>query len=110
MFNLNKRKVVSFLTTFGLIMIWSVAAFAQDGASANEYTVSAYKALAAGLGLGIAAVGCGIGQGIAGSKALEGIGRNPESAGEMFIPLLITLALIEALTIYSLIIAFVLAP
>ena len=40
---------------------------------------------------------------------MESIGRNPNSADKIFTPLILSLALIEALGIYALIIAFLLA-
>lgn len=63
-------------------------------------------ALAAGLGLGIAALGTALGQGRATAAAMESIGRNPNSADKIQTPLIIGLALMEALTLYALVIAF----
>lgn len=104
----DKKKLMTFLGTFALVALWSVSAFAQGGAADNDFTVAAYLAIGAGIGLGVAAFGSALGQGRAAASALEGIGRNPGSADEMFVPLLISLAFMEALTIYSLIIAFLL--
>jgi F-type H+-transporting ATPase subunit c len=42
-----------------------------------------------------------------GYKAMESIGRNPESAGKLFLPMLLGMAFAEAIAIYSLILAFV---
>ena len=66
-------------------------------------------ALAAGLGLGIAAFGAAIGQGRATAAAMESIGRNPNSADRVFTPLIVGLALMEALALYALVIAFILS-
>jgi len=63
-------------------------------------------ALAAGLGLGIAAFGAALGQGRATAAAMESIGRNPNSADRIFTPLIVGLALMEALALYALVIAF----
>ena len=63
-------------------------------------------ALAANLGVGIAAFGSGLGQGRMAASAMESIGRNPNSAGQIFVPMIIGLAFIEALTLYALVIAF----
>lgn len=65
-------------------------------------------ALGAGLGLGIAALGCGIGQGRIGASAMESIGRNPNSTNQLFVPMIIGLAFVESLTLYALVIAFIL--
>lgn len=67
-----------------------------------------YLALAAGLAIAIAAFGGALAQGKAASAALEGIARNPEAAGKIMTPMIISLALIESLVIYALIIAFML--
>src|SRR2546425_7515672 len=56
-------------------------------------------ALAGGLGLGIAAFGAGLGQGRATAAAMESIGRNPNSADRIFTPLIVGLALMEALAV-----------
>ena len=60
------------------------------------------------LGIGIAAFGGALGQGRAAASALEGIARNPEAAGKVMTPMIIALALIESLVIYSLVISFML--
>ena len=63
-------------------------------------------ALAAGLGLGLAAFGAALGQGRATAAAMESIGRNPNSADRIFTPLIVDLALMDALALYALVIAF----
>jgi len=65
-------------------------------------------ALAAGLAVSIAGIGGGIGMGILGGKAFESIARLPEAANEIRKLLLISLAFIETLTIYGLLIALML--
>ncbi|PJE76047.1 ATP synthase F0 subunit C [Candidatus Uhrbacteria bacterium CG10_big_fil_rev_8_21_14_0_10_48_11] len=42
------------------------------------------------------------------SKAMESIGRNPESADKLFVPMLLGMAFAEAIAIYALVIAFTL--
>lgn len=41
-----------------------------------------------------------------GGKAMEAIGRNPDAAGKILPPMLLSLAFAEAIAIYSLILAF----
>ena len=41
-----------------------------------------------------------------GSKAMESIGRNPEAAGKILVPMLLACAFAEAIAIYALVIAF----
>jgi F-type H+-transporting ATPase subunit c len=67
----------------------------------------AMLALGVGVGLPIAVLGCGIGQGLAGGKALEGIARQPEAAGRIQTAMIIALALIESLAIYALLVALI---
>lgn len=59
------------------------------------------------LALGIAAFGSGIGLGMAVKAALEAVGRQPEASGKIMTLMIIGAALIEALTIYALIVFFV---
>jgi len=65
-------------------------------------------AICAALAVGIASLGTGIGQGIAVSKAMEAIGRNPESQKKLFPTLITGLAFIESLALYALLIALAL--
>ena len=97
------------LRTVGLLAPFfvSATAFAQ-GAASNASDVDAARAWAAGLAIGIAAFGGALGQGKAAAAALEGIARNPNASGKLFTPMILGLALIESLVIYSLIIAFLL--
>lgn len=65
-------------------------------------------ALAAALAVSVAALGGGIGQGLAAGKAFESIARQPEITGTVRILLFVCWAIIETLTIYGLVIAFIL--
>lgn len=64
-------------------------------------------ALSGPLAVGIAALGSGIGLGLAIGKAIEAIGRQPEASGKILTNMIIGAALIEALTIYALIVFFI---
>lgn len=74
---------------------------------ASEVMVAA-SVIGAALAVGLAAIGPGIGQGIAASKALEGLARQPEAEGKLRGMLMLSLAFLESLTIYGLVIALVL--
>ena len=65
-------------------------------------------ALGIGLAIGLAAIGPGVGQGIAAGKALEGMARQPEAAGMLRTNMILAFAFMESLTIYGLVIAFLL--
>jgi F-type H+-transporting ATPase subunit c len=80
------------------------------GQIAREHSTNYFAAsvLAAGLAIGLAAGGCGIGQGSAVAKALEGISRQPETASKIQMLLMIGLAFIESLALYALFIGIIL--
>ncbi|MDR1515400.1 MAG: ATP synthase F0 subunit C [Synergistaceae bacterium] len=65
------------------------------------------SAIGAGLAI-IASIGSAIGQGMAASKAVESIARQPESRGTVMTTLFISCAIIETTAIYGLIIALIL--
>ena len=71
-------------------------------------TSSAIIALAAALAVALRTIGPGIGQGIAAAKAMDAIARQPEMAGTIRSNMIVAMALMEALTIYGLLIAFML--
>ena len=89
---------------FFIITFIALPAFAAEGLVANPITH-----VAAALAIGVAAFGGAIAQGRAAAAALEGIARNPSASGALFVPLILSLALIESLVIYALLIAFTLA-
>lgn len=59
------------------------------------------------IGIGMAAIGSAIGLGMAVSRAMEAMGRQPEAAGRIQTGMIIGAAFIEALTIYALISSFI---
>ena len=64
--------------------------------------------LSAGVAVANAAFGAALGQGRVGAAAMESIGRNPNAADKLFLPLVLTLALLEALALYGFVIAILL--
>jgi F-type H+-transporting ATPase subunit c len=87
------------------VVLFADPAFAGEGATGMR---AGLIGLGAGLGMAIAAFGVGLGQGRATAAALESIGRNPGSADRIFTPLILGLALMEALALYTLVIGFLL--
>ncbi|MBF0516566.1 MAG: ATP synthase F0 subunit C [Nitrospirae bacterium] len=67
----------------------------------KEPHTQAMAAIGALIGIGIAALGTGIGQGIGLSKACEGVARNPGASGKITTTLIVGLAMIESLCIYA---------
>jgi F-type H+-transporting ATPase subunit c len=72
-------------------------------------TPEVMKMLAAGLAMGLGALGPGIGIGILGYGAMQALGRNPEARGPILTNMIIVAGLCEAIGIYSLIVAIILA-
>ena len=68
----------------------------------------AIKQLAAGIAIGVGALGPGIGIGMIGGKAAEALGRNPESESAVRTTAILALAFAEAIAIYALVVALVL--
>lgn len=62
--------------------------------------------IAKSLAIGLPAIGAALGIGMIGAKAMESIGRNPEAAGKILVPMLLASAFTEAVAIYGLVIAF----
>lgn len=103
-------KIVFFMAVLAPLM-----AFGQDAAAtaavsdtAAKYDMNAWIALAAGFAMAIATFGGAMGQGRAASAALEGIARNPGSQDKVFVPMIISLALIESLVLLTFVVAFLL--
>jgi F-type H+-transporting ATPase subunit c len=67
-----------------------------------------FKLLAAGLAMGLGAIGPGIGIGILAMGALQAIGRNPEAQGQIQVNMFIGIAFAEAVAIYALVVALIL--
>ena len=59
--------------------------------------------------MGLGALGPGIGIGILGYGAMQGLARNPEARGPIQTNMILAIALAEAIGIYALIVAIILA-
>jgi len=69
----------------------------------------AIRMLAAGLAMGLGAIGPGIGIGILGYGAMQALGRNPEARGPIMTNMIFAIAFAEAIGIYALIVAILIA-
>lgn len=74
----------------------------------NEYFVRACAMLAAGLCMGIGAIGPALGEGNAVSHALEGMARQPEAASNLRTNMILGCAITETTGIYALVVALLL--
>jgi len=104
-----KKLSFSTLGTVFLVLACSTVAFAASDelalAGLKYFTVSVFTA---GFAIALAAFGGSIGQGWSIRNAVEGIARNPESSGKVTVTMLIGLAMVESLVIYTLVIALIL--
>lgn len=92
---------LTFLTTLLAPAIALAAPAETSGPSGDTY------AIAVAFSMAIAAFGGGMGQGRAASAALDGICRNPSAADKVFTPMLLSLAFIESLVIFTFVSAFI---
>lgn len=67
-----------------------------------------FKLLAAGLSMGLGAIGPGIGIGLVALGALQAIGRNPEARGPIMTNMILGIAMAESVAIYALVVAVIL--
>ena len=105
-------KKVSLVSVLSVLMVLGFAglALATDGdieKGGHMGFLMAASVLAAGLAVGIAASGCGVGMGHCAKGCLDATARNHELAGKFTVTMFIGLALIESLTIYALVIALI---
>lgn len=103
------KQLFVFVGTFfmGLLTAGTAMAAAEAAASGDSNRAVAI-AISAGIAVAIAAFGAALGQGRVGAAAMESIGRNPNAADKLFLPLVLTLALLEALALYGFVIAILL--
>jgi F-type H+-transporting ATPase subunit c len=110
-----KKTAIAILLAVTLLWIMAPLCFAEAeeevavvaGTSSN-ILYYALAALGCGLGIGLAALGTGIGQGIGLGGACEGVARNPGASGKITTTLIIGLAMIESLAIYALVVVLIL--
>ena len=99
------KKFSTTLSAMVAMFLFSGAAFAAGGnvAAAGD---QGFVALAAGLAVGLAALGCGLGQGRLADSALSGMARNPSASGDIRTSMMIALAFPESLVLFCFDIAF----
>jgi len=110
--NINRSMMTRVAGFLGLFLVSGISfAFGAEGATeaaagANPEVLK-WLALGAPLEFGLAAIGCGMGQGRMAAQAMACIARNPQASGQMFVPMILGLAFIEAIAIYGLIFVFI---
>jgi len=88
------------------VLVFPTAARAADGGAGSW--IGPFAVIAAGIGMAIAAGLCGLGQGRAVASAVDAMARQPGAAARIQTAMIIGLALIESLAIYTLVIALIL--
>ncbi len=96
------KKMAYTVAAFFTTVFTTSFALAQDGAGYGGLSPQSAMAIA----LGIAAVGGTLAQGKAISAALDGIARNPSAQDKIFTPMILGLAFIESLVIFTLVYKF----
>jgi len=99
------RKVVMLLFVMMIFSVLAVPAFAQTGAGAAGSTN--WVAITSGFAIAIAAGLAALGQGRVASAACEALGRNPAARTGIQVALILGLAFIESLVLFTLVIIFV---
>jgi len=95
------KKLNYILGAAGTALLLPAISFAEEAANDAAAGKPMY-ALAKGFAVGVAALGCALGQGKIVSAAVEGIARNPGAAGQIFTPMLLGVAFVETLLIFTL--------
>lgn len=101
------KKFALLVMTLSLVLVAGMAFASEAAAAAPAATGGISAAVAALFAIAIAAFGGSIGMGLSISRAVEGIARNPEASGKIMTTMIIGLALIESLAIYTLVIIFI---
>ena len=104
---MNKRqsKIVLMMVVAGLALMFVGAspAEAADG-EGGVWGSTGLGVLGVGVGSGLVIMGAGAGIGRIGGSAVESMARQPEVAGQIFTPMVLTAALIEGATFFALIV------
>ena len=104
----KKKLAISAAALTTLVSSQAFAAAGMAMAPSNEFDMKSMLALGAALAIGLGALGGTLGQGKAAAAALEGISRNPGAASRIQTPMILGLALIESLVLFSFVVAFLL--
>ena len=99
------KKITTILLTFAGVLLFAAPAFAAQHSEGGIASLGSL-AFAAAFCMGLAALGGTTGQSRTAAAALEGIARNPQSAPKVQTPMIIALAMIESLVLFSFVIAF----
>jgi F-type H+-transporting ATPase subunit c len=103
-----KRNLIRLALSVMAVFFAAIPALAQ--APAAESNNTGYGYLAAVIGFGIAAGLCGLGQGRVAGAACEGMARNPSAYNRVQVALILGLAFIETLVIFTFVVVLLRTP
>jgi F-type H+-transporting ATPase subunit c len=107
-----RKKILSTFTAIIVLLLSSPLVFAADvipgGESYSKAIFAVGAMLAAGIAIGVGAVGAGLGIGTAASGACSAVGRNPGVQGKIMMTMLVGMAMSESIAIYALVVSLVL--
>jgi F-type H+-transporting ATPase subunit c len=103
-----KRNVIRIGMSLMAVLFSAVTAMAQEpAAAASGDTSRGLGFIAAGVGFAIAAGLCGLGQAKVASAACEGMARNPSAYNRIQLALILGLAFIETLVIFTFVVVLI---
>jgi F-type H+-transporting ATPase subunit c len=104
--------ILTAFTAIIILLLSSPLVFAADvipgGESYSKAIFAVGAMLAAGIAIGVGAVGAGLGIGTAASGACSAVGRNPGVQGKIMMTMLVGMAMSESIAIYALVVSLVL--
>ncbi len=101
------RKTLSYMLLVMAVALIAAPAYAQAAPSTAEASrVAMWVVITSGFAMAIASAVCGIGQSKATAAAAEALARNPSARPGITLALILGLALIESLALYTLVIIF----
>lgn len=104
------KKLMQGVLAMLAVLLPAAVAMAQEAGAAHAAAAAGdskgLMALAIALGIGIAAFGGALSQSRAAAAALEGISRNPNASDKVFVPMILGLAFIESLVLFTWVLMF----
>lgn len=102
------KRLFTMISSAAVVLLTAGLALAQEGGATNPLSMEhgGLMALAIAFGIGLAAFGGALGQSRAASAALEGISRNPNASDKVFVPMILGLAFIESLVLFTWVLMF----
>jgi F-type H+-transporting ATPase subunit c len=105
-----RRNLIRSAVSLMAVFFAAIPALAQAQETAPPSNNSGFGYLAAVIGFGIAAGLCGLGQGRVAGAACEGMARNPSAYNRVQVALILGLAFIETLVIFTFVVVLLRTP